>query len=392
MHVLLTLVLAADLADAAPLKKMTDAELAAVLVAPDTKAAEDAAELLGERRTPAAVTALGTACPPGANANVCEASLAALEAINSDAARAEVQKALETVGLADSARHKALKILKKQDRSRLAAAVPKVLTGYRSLDEGFAVATIEALADLGLRDHQDITVLIAKDGVAKRRVRVAALNAAEKLQHPALWTAYLELVTDTDVKLRINAAKGLGRSGIPGSVALPVLTRAARQDADGGVRAAAMNALRFYAYPGLLPTLHEAVLQERNIFAWNAAVELLMVLADKTSVPTLRQLLDGELIAEGYVAIIHVLVRIGDPAAIPSLEALARRSEEPTVKEEAMAAVRFLKGPEPERVRIIETYTVVEVHHYDPVAPPPPMPVLSVAIGADGMAVWASVQ
>ncbi|MFN7147556.1 MAG: HEAT repeat domain-containing protein, partial [Myxococcota bacterium] len=348
----------------------------------------------GERRSEAAARALAAGCPKSGDADVCEASLAALEDHGSDAARASVETVLRTRGVADSARHKALKILKKQDRARLAAAIPDVVAEYRSLDDGFAVAAIEAVPELGLTQVQDITILIAKDGVAKRRVRVAALNAAEKLQHPALWTAYVDLITDSDAKIRVNSARGLGRSGVPGSVAVPQLTKAARTDADGNVRAAAMSALRFYAHPGLLPTLHDAVLLEKNVFAWGHAMELLLVLADRSSVPTLTKVLDqgGEtMIPESLVRVIQTLVRVGDPAAVPALESLARRTKEDVVRQEADAAIRLLKGPEPERVRIIETYTVVEVHTFDPVAPAPPMPTLAVSVGPDGMAVWANV-
>ena len=392
MYLLLALVLTAHPASAKSMKKMSDADLGALLVGPDIGKAADAAEVLGTRHTSSAIATLGTACPPTANANACEAALGVLEDLKSDEARAEVQKALETQGLADSSRHKALKILKKQDRTRLAESLPGVLAAYRTLDDGFCVGALDALGDLGLKEIQDITILIAKDGVAKRRVRLAALEVAEKIQHPALWTAYLELLKDSDTKVRVKSAKGLGRSGIPGSVAVPALSEAARHDEASTVRTAAFKALRFYAYPGLLPILHEAALQERDPFAWSAAIELLMVLADKSSTSTLCQLIAQQpnLLPEAMVSLIHVLVRIGDPSAVPTLEALARQTEDVTVRTEAEAAIALLRGPEPERVQIIQTYTLVEVQVYEPTAPPPPMPRLSVEVGPDGMAIWMS--
>ena len=75
------------------------------------------------------------------------------------------------------------------------------------------------------------------------RLRVAALSAAEALHHPRLFDAYLSLIDDSDVAVRLRCVKGLGRSGLPGDRVIPALSDRARLDSDGDVQTPGWNRL-----------------------------------------------------------------------------------------------------------------------------------------------------
>ncbi|MFH1469202.1 MAG: HEAT repeat domain-containing protein [Pseudomonadota bacterium] len=380
---------------AGKLSKLSDPDLAKVVA--DRAADEDdrveAAELLAEHRALGQAAAMVAACTPEDIPNVCEHVLASLEDMKDEPAMAAVDQILMVPGLHDGLRDKALTILRKQDPERADPRVPVLLADYRKLDPGFAVALIEYLPQRHLTAWQDITILIATDQGAKRRLRVAALEAAEAFDHPALYDAWIGMLTDEDKKIRAKCAKELGRSGLPASLVRPALMNVVQTDEAGNVRAAALGSLRFYASPELLPLLHDEVLNEKNPIAWGQAMELLEPLADASSVSTLCQLLgmQANLIDEGVVRIIHTLVRIGEPTAVPCLEALERSTQSEPVRAEARAAIMLLGGPTQARFDAMNAWNVIEIHVLDPVAPEPAPVHLGVTLDATGMAVWATV-
>jgi len=395
---LLTLVLALSLpasASAAKLKKMSDPDLAKLVA--DRGADEgdrvEAAELLAEHRALDQVETMALACDPTDIVNVCEHVLAALEDLEDDAAMAQVEAALLMSDLDDGLRHKALKILRELAPYRADARVPQIIGEYRSLGGGFASDLVGYLPERKLNDWQDITILIATDAGAKRRVRVAALEAAEAFDHPALYSAWMGLLEDEDKNIRARCAKNLGRSGLPSGQVRPTLVEVVRTDDAGKVRSAALKSLRFHADASLLPLLHDEVLNEMHPMAWGHAMELLEPLADTSSVSTLCQLLGRQenLLEDGVIRIVHTLVRIGDPAAVPCLEALDRATASGAVRIEARAAIDLLAVPEPQRVEAFTGWNIIEVHVHDPAQPEPDPFQLGVTLDANGMAVWASI-
>lgn len=395
---LFSILLAAGLAPpahAAKLKKMGDAELAELVA--DANADEDdrldAIELLSERRAiPQAETMVG-ACAPTDLSNVCEHVLASFEGWQDDSALAQVEVVLMNKELDDGLQHKALKILSKLDPYRIDARVPDLLADYRKLGSGFAVDLIAALPERKLADWQDITILIATDAGAKRRVRLEALEAAEAFDHPALVDAWLSLLEDEDKRVRARCVKNLGRSGLPSSAVRPALVQVAKQDQAGIVRAAAFKSLRYHADPVLIPLLNHAVLDEKHPVAWGHAMELLEPLADPSSVPVLCQLLQRQeyLTEEGVIRIAHTMVRIGDPKAITCLEVLERSTGSERVRPEARAAIELLGGSPITREQTLAGWQVVEYHLIDASQPEPEPVRLGVSLDANGMAVWASV-
>jgi hypothetical protein len=382
-------------ASSAKLKNMSDAELAKLVA--DTSADEDdrveAAHMLAENQAVDQVATMAAACAPGDIENVCEHVLAAYEHMQDDAAMAQVEVALMSPDLHDGLRHKALKILRELAPYRADVRVPQVLGEYRSLGAGFASDLVSYLPERKLTDWQDITILIATDAGAKRRVRIAALEAAESFDHPALYHAWIALFDDEDKKIRARCATELGRSGLPSSLVRPTLMEVARSDDAGKVRAAALKSLRFHADPSLLPLLHHAALNEQNPIAWGHAMELLEPLADASSVDTLCQLLGRQenLLEEGVIRIVHTLVRIGEPAALPCLEALARATASDAVKREAQAAIDLMAAPAAQQQEAMAGWGVIEIHLADPAQPEPEPFELGVQLDAEGAAVWASV-
>jgi hypothetical protein len=378
-------------ASAVKLSKLSDAELAELVA--DRGADEDdrveAAELLADHRAIDHVSVMAQACAPDDIVNVCEHVLAALESLEGQEAMAEVEAVLIMSGLDDSMRHKALKILRKLDPYRLDARAPQVLAEYRTLGAGFAVDLLEVLPERKLVDWQDVTILVATDAGAQRRVRLAALDAAEAFQHPALYDAWMGLLSDEDKKVRARCATELGRSGLPSPLIRPTLVEVAERDDAGKVRAAAWKSLRYHADPSLLPALHRAVLGERHPIAWGHAMELLEPLADASSVSTLCQLLGMQenLLEEGVIRIVHTTVRIGDASAVPCLEALERASASPAVKLEARAAIDLLAAPEATRVEATAGWSLIEIHVVDPAEPAPEPFQLGVQLDENGVVV-----
>ncbi len=382
-------------ASPAKLTKLSDPELANLVA--DRAADEDdrveAAGLLADRQAVDQAATMAAACAPDDIENVCEHVLAAYEAMQDDAAMAQVEVALLSSDLHDGLRHKALKILRELAPYRADARVPQVLGEYRTLGAGFAADLVAYLPERKLVDWQDITILMATDAGAKRRVRLAALDAAEAFDHPALYHAWIALLDDEDKKIRARCATELGRSGLPSSLVRPTLVEVARTDEAGKVRAAALKSLRYHADPSLLPLLHQAVLGEKNPLAWGHAMELLEPLADASSVDTLCQLLGRQenLIEEGVIRIVHTLVRIGEPSALPCLEALARTTASDAVRREAQAAIDLLAAPGGIQEEVLAGWGVIEIHLADPAQPEPEPVELGVRLDASGAAIWASL-
>jgi HEAT repeat protein len=395
MRTILLLALALALptsASATKLSKLSDADLARLVA--DRSAAEDdrveAAELLAEHRAVSQVATMAEACDPADIVNVCEHVLAAFEDLEAPEAMAQVEAALIMPDLDDALRHKALKILRKLDPYRLDARVPQVIGEYRTLGSGFAVDLVAVLPERKLIDYQDITILIATDAGAARRVRIAALDAAEAFDHPALYDAWMGLLGDEDKNIRARCATNLGRSGLPSSLIRPTLVEVVRSDEAGKVRAAALKSLRFHADASLLPLLHDEVSNEKHPVAWGHAMELLEPLADASSVPTLCQLLGRQenLLEDGVVRIVHTLVRIGDPSAATCLGALERATASATVRAEARVAIDLLAAPAPQRVDVVSTWSVLELLTASPDQPEPEPFVLGVRLDESGAAVW----
>lgn len=372
---------------AKPLKKLTDPELITVVeTSTDSDDRVEAIDLLADRGAKSAIPALGALLTAEQDPNVAEHALGALEDIYDEDARVFVFQALLNRDLKDSLRLKAAKILGKQDQGLITEAAPLVLADYRTLKDPLAVRMVEALPNHHQTAAHDYAILIATDGSAGRKARMAAFEAAETLDHPQLYRAYLSMLSDSDKKIRIKAVQGLGRSGLPAAEVAPALTDAARNDQDGPVRAAAFKSLRLYASPDLLPTLHHAALNEKAPVAWFYAVEMLQGLADTSSIPVIGQLFGKQefMADDQLVALAHTLVRIGDASAVPSLEALARATESEVVRTEATAAADILRGPEEERTVLIAGWPVIEVTLVDMTVVAPPPPPLAVSVDVSG--------
>ncbi len=165
-----------------------------------------------------------------------------------------------------------------------------------------------------------------------------------------------------------------------------------RTDKAGTARAAALQALRFYAGPELLPLLHEEALGELHPVAWGRAMELLEPLADQNSIPILCQLLQRQenLTNEGVIRIAHAMVRIGDPKAVTCLEVLERATISKAVSAEARAAINLLAVPVAKRFETVTAWDVLEIYVTDPAQPEPEPFQLGVFLDSNGMAVWVS--
>jgi hypothetical protein len=121
--------------------------------------------------------------------------------------------------------------------------------------------------------------------------------------------------------------------------------------------------------------------------AWGHSVDLLIALADASSVDTIHQVLlrDDNLPDDGVIALIHLLVRIGDPSSIHALASLEARATG-TVDSEAVIARKYLES---EAAAGAGSYTppATEVILWDGTTPAD-LPVLSVQLDANGVAVW----
>ncbi len=384
----LSLLLLPAAAQAKKLDKLSCDELVEIMqTASDDDDRADAAEVLGEKGCDGAVEALARTCVDDDDNEVCNTAVSALAEIGSDEALQALVGVLENGEVHDGGRKKALNKLLDDEPSLADGAIPGVLGTYRKLDPPFTNRLLAAMVDRDLRDYGDLTILVATDRTLKTKVRKNALKAAESLNHPLLHDAHISLLDDSDKKLRIAACQGLGRTGLPSGTVAPALEKVVRGDDKGDVRAAALKSLKFHGHAGLLPLIHTEVLTEKHPIAWGHAVDLLIALADASSVDTVHQVLlrDDNLPDEGVIALIHLLVRIGDPSSIHALRSLEARVSG-TVDSEAVIARKYLESgaadgagsytPPPTDVVIWDGTT------------PDDLPVLSVQLDANGIAVW----
>jgi len=379
-----------SLASAKSLKRKNDRELVEILRNDsDHRQREEAAKLLGDRESAAAITYLSEAIFQDPDEGVRIRALGALEQIRTTEALDEVQAAFEHEELADKVQIKALKILRKHDAPRCDHGTPHHLSRYRNQEQAFVIELLKTMVIRDRTDARDIPLVIAMDRTAKRKIRVQALQTAEKLRHPNMHDAYLTMLDDPDKKVRIRSIEGLSRSGLPGSKVGPALTTVVRTDSDGNVRAKALKALKFYAHPNLLPMIHDEVLNEKNPVAWGHAMDLLESLADKSSLTTITILLgrDEYILEETVVKLILTTVRIGDPSVVPHLESLQARSQSLAVAEECKRAIKVLRGDQAERERVVSAWTAPADVIYYRVDVEPQSPGLSVHIDDSGMIV-----
>jgi len=392
-----TLALAASLllattAAAKPPSKMSDDELVATLVEhKSAKQREKAADELGERRTEGAIEALRGRCIPQEEQVVCEHAIWALEKYRSLPAQEALAAIVQDGQLPTWWRQVALRTLKRENQTLLGSIAPELLVGFRNLDAPFAKNLVEALVDGSNAAARDLTILIAKDIGTKRPVRMAALEAAEAFKHPRLYEVYATLLEDDDKRIQVKSIQGLDRAGLPPLVVQPALSRVALNDDKGDVRKQAWKALRNYVSPDLVPAANQAVLEERNMFAWNHAMSIFARIADERSLPALQELFRNENLSEDHhYELIHAAIRIGDPVVVPSLETLRDTTANHDVRQEAQRAIDLLRGPEEERITVLAGLPVVDLVVVDPSATYEEPPALTVTMGSDGRAVFGA--
>ena len=380
------------LARAPKVKGMDDAELLALLGHPDEDAREAAAEELGERGVVAAIEPLTKLAITDEESDVFVQAMWALAEIDTDASWDALQTVFETPEASEEVRRKALRKLMDGKRDRADNGVPYYLLHYKDNGADFNVQLLKALQTLERRDMRDLPMLIVRDRRQKRPVRVAALDALEHLKHPGAAEAYVALLDDGDKKIKLRCIKGLSRAGLPADRMGPPLEEVVRTDKQGDVRAAALGALKMYAYPELLPLVQALVTSEKHPMAWSHAVEIFAVLADDSSLPTLQRLIGPTMYTgDGHLTmLIHAAVRIGDPSVVPALEGLRDRTESADVAAECKAAIRLL-APEAraERVTVIQSYGVPGVVLYDSASVSYEGAELSLTVG-DGGAIVSS--
>jgi len=378
-------------ASAKPLDQLSDSELVDVLLsAPGTRKREAAATLLGERRSEIAADALGRACLDDREGEVCDRALDALMAIGSEDAIQQVAEVLRSNDVESPRRRAALAILLAQDPDRVDYFLGEVLCHYRTLDTALVVDLLECVRSRELQTAGDAAVFIASDELAHIDARLRALDAAEKLEHPRLFEAYVALASDDDKTLRARCAEGLGNPAYPGSAVVPTLMHLAGADAAAPVRAAALASLRFYAHPGLLRLLHNSVLHEANPVAWATALVLLEAVATPASIQAVERLLkdDDRLPDEVVLRLIRILVRVGDSSTSPILDALSSRSNRPGIAQAAKDGARLLEASPQQRMAVVSRWSFgVGVFRWDPDGTEHEVPPLGVELDAEGVLV-----
>lgn len=383
--ILLLSLLTAPIAMAKSPGKMSPDELIAML-ADDSKGNRmKAADEIKKRRLAEATDALGTVCKPSEEHDVCVRALWALQEITGDAAENHVVRALMTEGIELESRRAAFRVLEKMDKSKAGQAAGVILADYRNVPPVWTVNLLDAIVAGNNRSYWDYTILIAQDVTANRRIRVKALDLAEKVKHPRLYEAQIALLTDDEKKLQVRCAQGLGRSGLPANEVVPPLMTVAQHSDKGDVRAAALKSLRSYASPELLPLVNQAVVNEVHLGAATHAYILFEALADQSSVPSLQTLLRREgLPDETLITLIHTGVRIGDPAVIPELQFLFTNHANEVVRLEADRAIAALGGPPEQRTTLIASMPSVQVTFVTDAQPTPPPPPLALSVDVNG--------
>ncbi len=373
------------------LKKAGQDELLGLLGDSDKRMREAAAKELGNRKVDEAIDPLAKLTIEDEDSDVYVQAMWALERIGGDRGWSALQMIFETPEASEDVRSKILKKLMAKEMDRADNGVPYYLLNYKKNGVGFNVQLLKSLQKLDRRDMRDLPMLMVRDRRLKRKVRVAALDAIEGLEHPGVTEAYLALLDDSDKTIKLRCIKGLSRAGLPADRVGPALEEVVRTDKQGDVRAAALAALKFYLYPELLPLVQALATSERHPMAWFHSVDMLAVLADEGSIPTIERLIGPDMhLSDGQVVhLLHALVRIGNPRVVPAIEGHMSRTESADVITECKAAIRLL-SPEAasERVTIINTYTTpAEVVIYDSASVTYSGVDLGMSVGADGVVV-----
>ena len=367
--------------EAKPLKQLTDAELVEVLLqSPGVKKREEAARLLGERRSAIATDALGRACLDDREGEVCDIALDALMQIESLESSHQLEVIVGSDAVEPHRRSAALAVLGAKDPDRLDSLVPAVLAHYRALEPSLACELVEALTERELIDHADMAVFIAADSLAIRPLRLAALDAAVAFDPPCLYIAYMGLLQDEEKRIRVQCAKGLGNTAYPGEVVVPPLQRSVQTDSAAPVRTAALTSLRYFGHPGLLPVIHEVLLHETNPTTWATALVMLEALADVTSVRVVEKLLQRDELQNDQIMIrlIRIMVMIGEPSTAPVLDVVACRSGSREVAGAAVAGAQLLDYDDGVRLQALSSWRMgVGVYRWDPAAERPDPPTLA---------------
>jgi len=378
-------------ASAKALKRMKDAELIEVMLHDDkAERQREAAQMLRTHQSEEAVPAFQQVCMDGVSNELCGIAVGALGEIPGNESIAELHQIFETDSVDDSNRAKALRALLKRDPRNLFASVPKTLASYRHLDPSFARRLLDAMLLLDIQSQIDMAVFIARDESADRELRLKALETAEGFQHPRMYDAYLALIDDKDAMVRIKCATGLGKPDLPASRVAAALTNLVHTDKNPSVRAAALNSLRYYAHPELLPLVQLEVGYETNSAAWRSALNLLIPMANENSVGCITALMERDkvLFVQTQVELMQVLVRIGDRSAIPAIEALGKRTTKEKVAAEAHKAVRLLRGPQEDRLAAMATYELNHgIQFWNPDIPDIEIPDLGVKLDKQQMLV-----
>lgn len=371
---------------AANFKKMTVDQIVTVLQTDkSSKNREKAADWIGDNRLLDAGPALRGACNPSELKSVCDHALWALEKFHTPDAHALIEEVLLDTSFNQDAREVAMRVLKREDRARLAQAAPAVLLQYRSLDQGFTAGLLDALVEGGNANAKDLAVLIAADVGAGRKARVAGIEAARAFQHPLLFQACVTMLGDTDKKVRLECVQELAKPGLPADQVVPALMKTAELDEAGDVRAAAWKALRGYVSPDLLPLLNRRVLVERHLGALFHVLDLFSLLADASSTAQMQSLLPMDTLATEYrQRLVRAAVRIGDPSFLPVLQAMLTQELDAVLRAEVEQAILLLQGPPAARVVYVQQLAVPEVIWIDATVPVAPLPVLSVSVDASG--------
>ncbi len=378
-------------------KDLSDESLMVWLESSERGDREDAAKVLGDRKSEGAIAKLIELVDTDPEEGVRITALNALEEFGkNDTTLAAIQKAFTNPEQEQKIHARALDLLLKLNPPLADEGVIWHTARYRQNKPMWNVRLINTLVKLNRQEARDLPLIIVMDIGQKKNVRVAALDALESFKHPGLHDAYLSLISDDDKKIKLRCIEGLSRSGLPGQRVQAALEDVVRTDKQGDVRAAALKGLKSYANPSLLPLLHNEVIAEKNIFALGHAVDLLLVLADESSYSTLLRLAapDWAMQNDWKVRVIHILVRIGNPGAIPTLTALRDATEEDLVKLEAQRAIDLL-SPEKAQDRIVYVQSYVmptDVIVYDVSVDTPDTYSyeMSVQVGADGTIVSSS--
>ena len=341
-------------ASAKSLKKMDTQELLEVVKEHSRVSKRlDAIDELVRRGSTEAGAELANRCQQDPNPDICAKVVAGLTEMNHPDARAQLLVILRQIGAPEAQRRAALEELLLSDKDRLRAAMPEILSDYRSLPPEVGAEVIRSLIPLEQKELEDLAVVITKDADAARAHRISALSVVEHFEPPRQWESWIGMLTDPDSRVRAHSATMLGREGLPASVVHDVLLRVYKNDVEGNVRAAAAKSLAFYANESLLPALHKTLEEERHPVAWAATLSLLLPLADASSVPALVSMLERDrarrIKPEVLTTIVRKLAFIGDSSIVPNVYAIEQNHQGSDFAEVCRRATEALKAEDVER-------------------------------------------